>query len=164
MRRSLLLLTAVVLAGAGVFTAGHRAVEWLCTRQPVRPGDDLDWLRIEFRLSDGDLARVRQLHEGYVPVCRQWCERIDARKQELQMALTSSTNAAPLVEQKLLEIGALRARCQAAMLRHFREVSDVMPPEQGRRYLAEMQRLTLGFHDQMEHSMSIRPPAAHGHN
>ena len=30
----------------------------------------------------------------------------------------------------------------------------VMPPEQGKRYLAEMQRLTLGAHEQIEQSMS----------
>ena len=29
------------------------------------------------------------------------------------------------------------------MLRHFHRVSETMPPEQGRRYLAEMRRLTL---------------------
>src|ERR1039458_7466301 len=47
--------------------------------------------------------------------------------------------------QKLAEVAALRAKCQANMLEHFYEVSQAMPPEQGRRYLAEMQCLTLGF-------------------
>ena len=40
------------------------------------------------------------------------------------------------------------------MLQHFAEVSQTMPPEQGRRYLAEMQRITLGLHEQTEQSMS----------
>jgi hypothetical protein len=40
------------------------------------------------------------------------------------------------------------------MLRHFIAVSQAMPPEQGRRYLAEMKRLTLDHHQQMEQSMS----------
>lgn len=56
---------------------------------------------------------------------------------------------------------ALRAQCQAEMLQHFHEVSQVMPPEQGRRYLAEMQRLTLRFHDQIERAMPGNPPSAH---
>ena len=38
------------------------------------------------------------------------------------------------------------------------------PPEQGRRYLAEMQRLTLGFHEQIEQSMSQSPAHEHGHH
>ena len=54
--------------------------------------------------------------------------------------------------------------CQTQMLRHFYEVSQAMPPEQGRRYLAEMQRLTLGFHDQFEKAMSAGPSAPHDHH
>jgi len=85
----------------------------------------------------------------------------------LETALTASTNAiTPRVEQKLGEVAALRARCQAGMLRHFQEVSQAMPPEQGRRYLAEMQRLTLGFHDQFEQGMSPAnaPAPKHEHH
>jgi hypothetical protein len=57
-------------------------------------------------------------------------------------------------QEKLAEVAALRAQCQANMLAHFYEVSRAMPAEQGRRYLAEMQRLTLGFHEQIENTMS----------
>ncbi|HEX5400494.1 MAG TPA: hypothetical protein VFY06_15715, partial [Verrucomicrobiae bacterium] len=60
---------------------------------------------------------------------------------------------------KLIELGELRAQCQAQMLQHFITVSQAMPPEQGRRYLAEMKRLTLGFHEEIEQPMS--PDAGH---
>jgi hypothetical protein len=50
------------------------------------------------------------------------------------------------------------------MLRHFYEVSQAMPTDQGRRYLAEMQRLTLGFHEQFEQAMSAGPSAPHEHH
>jgi len=36
-----------------------------------------------------------------------------------------------------------------------------MPPEQGRRYLAEMERITVGFHEDIEQTMS---PSAHGNH
>jgi hypothetical protein len=39
-----------------------------------------------------------------------------------------------------------------------------MPPEAGRRYLAEMQRLTLGFHEQTESSMSGAAGHEHHHH
>jgi len=146
-----------------VFFAGHRVAALMCAKHFARPTEDLDWLRIEFRLSDSDLARVRKLHDGYLPVCGRFCERIEAKKLELQAALASGTNAPSSIEQTLVEIGTLRAQCQSAMLRHFREVSEVMPPEQGRRYLAEMQRLTLGFHEQIERSMTSDPANPHGH-
>jgi hypothetical protein len=164
MRRPLLLLAAMLLAGITVFLAGQRlAIHWRL--QHATPAtDDLGWLQMEFGLSDADLARARQLHEGYLPKCREFCERIDARKQELRAVLKAGTNASAAIEQRLVEIGTLRAQCQAAMLQHFRDVSEVMPPEQGRRYLAEMQRLTLGFHEQVEHSMAADSPRPHGHN
>jgi hypothetical protein len=50
------------------------------------------------------------------------------------------------------------------MLAHFFEVSRAMPAEQGRRYLAEMQRLTLGFHEQIENTMSGGTSSPHVHH
>jgi hypothetical protein len=163
MRRPLLILVVMLLAGAAAFVGGQRLVAYWCAKHMARPTDDLDWLRLEFRLNNAELARVRQLHDGYLPKCREFCERIDARKRELQALLASPTNAPATVELKLIEVGTVRAQCQAAMLRHFREVSQVMPPEQGQRYLAEMQRLTLGFHEQIERTMSPVATDPHGH-
>jgi hypothetical protein len=164
MRRSVDALGGLLLvAGVLVFLGGQRVATQCCARMAAQPGDDLDWLRQEFRLSAADLERVRQLHEGYLPKCREFCARIDHSKQELHELIDAGTNGPTIIEQKLVEIGTLRAQCQAAMLRHFQEVSQAMPPEQGRRYLTEMQRLTLGFHEQVEHAMS---PASspHGHH
>ena len=48
------------------------------------------------------------------------------------------------------------------MLQHFIAVSQAMPPEQGRRYLTEMQRLTFGFHEEIEKSMT--PAVGHEHH
>ena len=164
MRRSLIILVAVLLAAVAVAGFSYLAARQFCVEHLARSGDDLEWLRTEFHLSDADLARVRQLHEGYLPKCGALCEQIAARKLELEAAFAASTNAVtPNVEQKLREIASLRAQCQAQMLQHFHEVSLAMSPEQGRRYLAEMQRLTLGFHEQFENRMS-GPAHAHGHH
>lgn len=163
MRRSLLIALALVCVGAGVFFAGQRLVNSLCAQRLAPPTDDLAWLRLEFHLNDAELARVRELHDGYLPKCHHFCALIYQGKQDLQHLLASPTDAAA-IEKKLIEIGTLRAQCQSAMLQHFREVSQAMPPEQGRRYLDQMQRLTLGFHEQIEHSMSADASAHHGHH
>ncbi len=163
MRRSLTIVLAVVLASAAVVALSSAITKRLCVQILLAPAGDLAWLRSEFRLSEAELARIRELHDGYLPKCRDFCERIDARKHELQALLALPTNATAAVEQKLIEVGTVRAQCQAAMLQHFREVSRVMPPEQGRRYLAEMQRLTLGFHEQIERTMSPAATDPHGH-
>jgi hypothetical protein len=164
MRRSLLILLALVLAGAAVFFAGNRIAARWNMQQMAQTTDDLAWLRMEYRLSDAEMSRVRGLHQGYMVVCSNYCARIEAQKRELQLALNAGANAQKTVEAKLAEIGQLRAQCQAAMLQHFREVSQVMPPEQGRRYLAEMERLALGIHEQMENSMSHDASSPHGHH
>jgi hypothetical protein len=164
MRRPLFILLGALLAGAAVFAGSFYLSRQFCARQMSNPANDLDWLRQEFHLNDADLARVRQLHDGYLPKCADMCARIAARKHELEAALAGGGGVSPDAEQKLAELALLRAQCQTQMLRHFVEVSQAMPAEPGRRYLAEIQRLTLGFHEQIEQSMSHSADHAHGHH
>jgi chromosome segregation ATPase len=164
MRRPLLILLAVLLAGAAIASASYLLARRICVRELASSGDDLAWLRDEFHLGDAEMQRIRQLHEGYLPKCRENCARIAAKKQELQAALDKAQGMTSEAQQKLAEVAALRAQCQANMLAHFYDVSRAMPPEQGRRYLAEMQRLTLGFHEQIEDTMSPGTSSPHGHH
>lgn len=163
MKRSALILMLALAASAAVFVGSYLVAQRLCVRHVVST-DELDWLRQEFRLGEAELARVRALHQGYLPRCAEMCARIAAKKQELEQVLAGQTNVSATAEQQLSELGALRAQCQTEMLRHFVEVSQAMPPEQGRRYLAEMQRVTLGTHEQIEQSMSDSAGHAHGHD
>jgi small-conductance mechanosensitive channel len=110
------------------------------------------------------MARIRELHEGYLPKCGEMCAKIAAKKNELDSILGNGTNLTAEAQDKLNEIAALRAQCQSNMLQHFVAVSQAMPPEQGQRYLAEMKRLTLGHHEQMEQSMSDHVGHEHGTN
>jgi hypothetical protein len=164
MRRSLLILLAVLLAGAAIAGTSYLLARHICLRQLAPTGNDLAWLRDEFHLSDTEMQRIRQLHAGYLPKCRENCARIAAKKQELQAALDKAQGMTSEAQQKLAEVAALRAQCQSNMLAHFFEVSRAMPAEQGRRYLAEMQRLTLGFHEQIENTMSGGASSPHVHH
>jgi small-conductance mechanosensitive channel len=163
MNRSLAIVLGALALGAAIFagsffTARHAAV--LCCASSA---DDLSWLRAEFHLSDAEMARIRQLHDGYKPQCGKMCALIAAKNAEVQAALGNGTNVSAEAQKKLAELGALRAQCQAQMLEHFSAVSQAMPPEQGRRYLAEMKRLTLSAHEQMEKSMSGDAGHEHRH-
>jgi hypothetical protein len=164
MKRSPLIFLLALAAGVAVFAASYVLAQRVCARHAASSADDLDWLRQEFRLSDAEMTRIRELHEGYLPKCAEMCRKIAAKKSELESVLAGATNFTPVAEQELSELATLRAQCQAQMLRHFVEVSQAMPPEQGRRYLAEMQRLTLGFHEQIEQSMSPSADHEHGHH
>ena len=154
MNRSLVIVLAALISGAAIFAGSYFASQRACVVAMTRSADDLSWLRDEFHLSDAEMSRVRQLHEGYMPQCAKMCALIAAKKAEVQTALGNGTNVTAEAQQKLTELGELRARCQAQMIEHFVTVSQAMPLEQGQRYLAEMKRLTLGSHEEIEQSMS----------
>lgn len=161
MRRHLLVLLAVLAIAASVFTACYFAAARLRAPAPDAPADELDWLRTEFRLNAAELARVRAVHERYRPECAAMCVRIGDKNRELDALLAATIGVTPAVEQKLAEVAGLRAECQAQMLRHFHQVSATLPPEQGRRYLAEMRRLTLGLGEHAALPMPAPTPARH---
>jgi hypothetical protein len=163
MKRPLLILVIALLAGSALFASSYfmsRRVSEACGTSST---DNLEWLRREFHLSDAEMARMRELHDGYMPKCGEMCAQIAAKKQELDAALAGATNITAVAKQKLTELAILRSQCQAQMLQHFIEVSQAMPPEQGRRYLAEMERLTVGAHEQTEQTMSEHAGHEHMH-
>lgn len=162
MNRILLTLCAAVIVAGGLLWGGFVVGNRLCAPRLMRPTDDLDWLRMEFQLSDAQMARIRQLHEGYLPICQGYCDQIADEQRKLSSLMETGGETSDQVELTLQRIASLRARCQTAMLHHFEDVSRVMPSEQGNRYLAEMRRLTLGFHEQVEESMTQAGHEGHG--
>ena len=163
MNRSLVILLGALALGAAIFAGSYFVAQRTSVLCCTDTGDELNWLRTEFHLGDAEMARIRALHEGYLPQCGEMCAKIAAKKHELESVLGPGTNVTTEVRVKLGELAALRAQCQAQMLQHFATVSQSMPPEQGRRYLAEMQALTLGAHERMEQSMSEAIGHEHHH-
>ena len=164
MNRSLVILLGALALGAGIFAGSYFTAQRATVMCCAKPADDLGWLQMEFHLGDAEMARIRELHDGYLPKCAEMCAKIAAKKDELAAVLGTSTNLTAEAQTKLNEIAALQAQCQAQMLRHFIAVSQAMPPEQGERYLAEMKQLTLGNEELMEQSMSDHAGHEHGTN
>ncbi len=162
MNRSIAILLGVLALGAAIFCGSYFAGQRACEMTMAQSADDLSWLRDEFHLSDAEMSHIRELHEGYRPQCMKMCKLVAEKKQELDAALNAGTNVTDEARQKLTELAQLRAQCQAQMLQHFIDVSKAMPPEEGRRYLAEMKKITLGFHEEIEQSMSDSMDHAHG--
>lgn len=163
MNRSLVILVGALALGMAVFSGSYFTARHATTACCSNPTDELSWLRTEFHLSDSEMARIRQLHEGYRPQCAAICAKIAEKQGELDALLGNSTNITAEAQVKLNEIAALRAQCQTQMLQHFVMVSQAMPPDEGHRYLAEMKQLTLGNHEQIEQSMSDQPGHEHHH-
>lgn len=164
MRKPVIILAVALVVALAVFGGAFYCAHYVCAKRGATGTDDLDWLRMEFKLSDAELARIRELHDGYLPKCSDNCILIAAKKRELNQAIAAGTNNPATLDGLRAEVAALRQKCQSEMLAHFEDVSRAMPPEQGQRYLAEMKRITLGAHEQVEQSMSGTNHAAHDHH
>jgi len=147
MRRSVTILALGVVGAVVAYycfyvlgTATPR--EWLRNHQP-----ELAWLKHEFNLSDSQFARISQMHEGYLPQCKERCRHIEELNCKLIKAIGATTQITPEIEKLLADRARMRADCQAEMLKHFFEVSRTMPAEQGKRYLAWVQTQTC-LHEQ----------------
>lgn len=147
----LLLATAACL---GFYYLGTAS----CRKMMRESQPELAWLKKEFNLSDAEFARISELHEAYLPQCRERCRRIGEQNAKLQELLAQSTTVTPEIRSLLAERAKTRADCEAEMLKHFWEVSRTMPPEQGRRYLAWVKQQTSLWGEGMErrHQMERR--------
>ena len=136
MKKGVLILVFGLIAAA----AAYGCIYFVCTAsaRSLQRSDkpELAWLKEEFNLNDAEFKRVSDLHEAYLPQCREMCIQIDAQNTKLQKLLAGATDLSPEIERELVESSRLRTECQTMMLRHFFQVSQTMPPEQGRRYLS----------------------------
>src|SRR6266540_3500954 len=136
MKRGFLILVLGLVAAAAAYGCVYFAC--MASARSLQQSDkpELAWLKEEFSLSDADFKRVSELHAAYLPQCRDMCRKIDSQNVQLQKLIAGATNVTPEIETALAEASRLRANCQTMMLRHFMQVSQTMPPEQGRRYLS----------------------------
>ena len=136
MKRGVLILVLGLVAAA----AAYGCIYFICmaSARSLQQSDkpELAWLKEEFNLSNADFKRVSELHAAYLPQCRAMCREIDAHNVKLQALLSDATNMTPEITAALTESARLRSQCQTMMLRHFFQVNQTMPPEQGRRYLS----------------------------
>lgn len=130
----------ILAFGVAVAAAAYGCIYFACTasarslQQSDKP--ELAWLQQEFNLKDSEFKRVSELHAAYLPQCRDMCLQIDTQNAQLQKLFANATNVTPEIEGALAEASRLRSECQTMMLRHFFQVSQTMPPEQGHRYLS----------------------------
>ena len=135
-KRGVLILLFGLLAAAVAYCCVYRASTSAARSLKQSDKPELAWLKEEFRLSDAEFKRVAELHAAYLPQCREMCREIDAHSAKLEALLSGATNMTPEITAALAESSRLRSECQTMMLRHFFQVSQTMPSEQGRRYLS----------------------------
>lgn len=132
-------LFVAVAAYACVYLAGTS------TQRAVANSDKpvLAWLQQEYQLNDAQFARLCEVHDAYRPKCMEMCRMIDEKNAEIEKLLAATNVITPEIRKALADAAEIRAECQANMLAHFYTVSQTMPPEQGKRYLAWVRQETM---------------------
>jgi hypothetical protein len=134
-RGALILLLGLVLATAA-FSGFYYFGTASCRDLMRQPQPELAWLKKEFQLSDTEFIWISQMHAAYLPQCQQRCLRIAEQNRRLDQLLANATNMTPEIANAMAERARMRGECETEMMKHFLAVSQTMPPEQGRRYLA----------------------------
>lgn len=142
MKKAALILAAGLVLCTAAFAAFYYFGTASCRAMMSEPQPELAWLKKEFHLSDAELARITSLHESYLPQCAQRCMRIAELNNKLEQLLAQASSVTPEIQSVLAERAKTRAECEAEMLNHFLQVSRMMPPEQGRRYLEWVEQQT----------------------
>jgi hypothetical protein len=145
MSRSPIIVLGALALAAALFVGSFEVSQHLCRACTAEPPGSLHWLQSEYHLNNEEMAHIQKLHTDYLSQCDEMCRMITAKQQEVAAALNNTTNIGPVAQQKLNDLAACRAHCQSQMLQYFINVSQAMPPEQGHRYLAEMERNALGL-------------------
>ncbi len=104
----------------------------------TQPDGQMEWLRREFKLTDAQFTKVKQLHEVYRPGCDQMCQRIAAANSEADALISTSQGVTPEIDAALKKCAALQNECRQALLAHVYAVSAEMNPGEGQRYTRMM--------------------------
>jgi hypothetical protein len=129
------LLLVTLVAGAAGFVA-YRATADDEVARALAKQDALEWMRVDFDLTETQFAAIKQLHDSYSLVCEEHCREIQRAARE-RSALKAGGNATPEVLAAAdRKVEALRQVCESAIATHVRECATHMSPEAGQRYLA----------------------------
>ena len=140
-------LLVAILVGLGAAVGAFFVCTYLAT-QPMRainaaPGAELLWLRGEFKLTDGQFAHIKLLHEKYSVQCDAMCREIARVNARLDRLISAGREVTPELSSAMDEAARVQANCRRAMLSHIYEVAAIMEPTQGARYVQMMKEVII---------------------
>ena len=143
MKRIGIILVSGLLVGAVGFFCGYLPRTKTARGMEHSSRPELAWMKQEYHLTEAQFNEIASLHAAYMPKCMEMCKEIDEKTAVMEKLLLATNVVTPDIKQALAETARVRQECQTAMLEHFYEVSRVMPPEQGPRYLRWVQSRTI---------------------
>jgi hypothetical protein len=171
MKRAGIILVVGVLLSAVAFAGFYYLGTASCRAMMSEPQPQLAWLKTEFKISGAEYNRILKLHDAYLPQCAKRCARIAELNSKLEQLINKASVVTPEIQTVLADRAKMRADCEAEMLNHFLEVSRMMPPEQGQRYLQWVEQQTFLSGQGMEErhrsastsTLQSDPEAGHHH-
>jgi small-conductance mechanosensitive channel len=142
MKRLVVILALAALLGSGAYIVSYTAARCTFCQMPDA-NDSSSWLRQEFHLSDDQYAQVKKLEADYHPHCIVMCDQLKQSHLALKNLILANGAMTPEIETALKKDGEVQREWRQDMLRHFYEVSQAMPPAEGKRYLQIMQAQVL---------------------
>ena len=98
----------------------------------------LEWLRMQFHLSDAQFKKIEALQSAYTPVCDEMCRRIMEANSKLDRVVSENRGVTPELEAAIRDTGSVQEECRKQMLAHIYQVSAQMNPADGQNYLRLM--------------------------
>jgi hypothetical protein len=131
------------LLGFAFLTAAIAALTLWVTRESLRSRESphdvgLRWLKDEYHLDDAAFERISSLHRDYFQQCDKMCRQIDAADRPLLWRARHQVRKTGEIDAQLVKERAICADCETAAIKHLRQVADLMPPEQGKRFLDDI--------------------------
>lgn len=102
---------------------------------PAERLPELEWLRRELALNEGQFERVRELHLNYLPRCQDMCQKIEEAARRVRDTARVSRGLTPELQAALAAESAVRRECQENLLRHLYATAACMDEAQAQRYL-----------------------------
>jgi hypothetical protein len=138
MKRLVVIMAMAFVFGVGAYLCVYGVAKSTWCRVPDSH-DPSGWMRQEFHLNDAQYAQVKKLETAYYPHCADMCDQIEQSHLALKKLILTNASMTPEVQAALEKDSAVQHQCREDMLRHFYEVSQSMPPAEGKRYLQIMQ-------------------------
>jgi hypothetical protein len=134
-----ILILAVGLAVCS-FVIYYRTATAAAAAMLSKPQGEMEWLKMEFHLTETQFARIQELHREYAPKCDEMCEDIANENLKLDALIRANHMVTAEVNEALSECVAVQGNCRRALLGHVYAVSAEMSPTDGNRYVQMMKQ------------------------
>lgn len=145
MKKPLLVLLLLVLAGAAAFCLTHSVKTAERKSALLDHMPELAWVRSELKLTDEQFAKVSELHAAYRPKCEAMCQRILEAHKKLDHLASKDQAVSDELKAAIREHADIHAECQEAMLQHLYKTADLLDAQQAAKYLETMLPYALDF-------------------